>query len=140
MHDWLTQRCPWLSRTQVADLAVVVREVGQASHAPVRQALLDGKRHPVVLGTDGEVLDLGRETRLANPAQVKARWLRDRGCTFPGCSVPATWCEAHHVTWWSRGGTSDLLNLALLCGRHHTIVHDRDLIATITPTGVSWHL
>jgi predicted restriction endonuclease len=66
--------------------------------------------------------------------------MRDQCCTIPGCTVPATWCDAHHVVWWSRGGTSDLSNYALLCPRHHTWVHDNDLTATVTAFGVTWHL
>ncbi|MGB6005139.1 MAG: HNH endonuclease [Ornithinimicrobium sp.] len=54
--------------------------------------------------------------------------------------MPAPWCEAHHVIHWSRGGPSDIDNYALLCGRHHTLVHDRDLTATITTTSIRWHL
>ena len=30
-------------------------------------------------------------------------------------------------------------NAALLCPRHHTHVHERDLTATATSTGVTWH-
>ena len=94
---------------------------------------------PMVLGTAGELLDLGRTTRLATPAQRLALWHRDRGCTYPGCSIPPTWCEAHHVTHWCDGGATDLTNLALLCGRHHTVVHERGLTATATAFGVTWH-
>lgn len=106
----------------------------------VRRMACEADLVPVVLGADSEVLDLGREVRLATPAQHKSLWLRDGGCTFPGCSIPATWCDAHHVSWWQRGGRSDIANLALLCGRHHTLVHDRDVSATITGSGVTWHL
>lgn len=53
--------------------------------------------------------------------------------------MPPQWCDAHHLDWWSRGGHTDLAHLALLCGRHHTIVHDKDLTATIDHTGVTWH-
>lgn len=106
----------------------------------VRQLACTADLIPAVLGADSEVIDHGRATRLATPAQVKRLWLRDQGCTFPGCSIPATWCDAHHVSWWSRGGPTDLSNLALLCGRHHTIVHEKDLNASITPTGVTWHI
>ena len=31
-------------------------------------------------------------------------------------------------------------NLALLCPRHHTIVHQKGYTATVTATGVTWHL
>ena len=51
---------------------------------------------PVVLGREGEVLDLGRSARLFSPAQRKALAIRDRECTTDGCSIPAAWCEAHH--------------------------------------------
>ncbi|MCE0487555.1 HNH endonuclease signature motif containing protein, partial [Ornithinimicrobium sediminis] len=64
----------------------------------------------------------------------------DRGCTIPGCTVPATWCDAHHVVPWAQGGCSDLFNYALLCPRHHTWVHDRGRDATVTALGVTWHL
>jgi hypothetical protein len=94
---------------------------------------------PAVLGSDGELLDLGRRTRLFTPGQKRALALRDGGCTFPGCTIPPQWAEAHHVRHWSRGGASDLDNAALLCSRHHTVVHQRDLTATVTASGVTWH-
>lgn len=96
----------------------------------VRRMACDADIIPVVLGTESEVVDMGRESRLATPGQLKKLWLRDYECTYPGCSVPNTWCDAHHVDWWSRNGRTDIDNLALLCGRHHTIVHERDLVAT----------
>jgi hypothetical protein len=27
------------------------------------------------------------------------------------------------VTWWRNGGATDITNLALVCGRHHTAIH-----------------
>ncbi len=106
----------------------------------VRQMACAADIVPIVLGSDSELLDVGRESRLATPGHIKALWIRDKGCTFPGCSIPATWCDAHHLTWWSRNGRTDLSNLALLCGRHHTRVHELDLTASITPTTVTWHV
>lgn len=96
----------------------------------VRRMACEADIIPVVLGTESEVVDMGRESRLATPGQLKKLWLRDHECTYPGCSVPNTWCDAHHVVWWSKNGRTDIDNLALLCGRHHTIVHERDLTAT----------
>ena len=32
-----------------------------------------------------------------------------------------------------------MVNLALLCRRHHTYVHRHRLTATVTPHGVTWH-
>ena len=73
------------------------------------------------------MLDLGPDVRLATPKQLQALWIRDQGCTFPGCSRPPSWCDAHHVWHWCDGGPTDLSNLALLCPRHHTIVHQKGL-------------
>ncbi|MEO5610332.1 MAG: HNH endonuclease, partial [Ornithinibacter sp.] len=44
---------------------------------------------------------------------------------------PAAWARAHHVQHWADGGLSDLDNAALLCQRHHTLVHTRRLIAHV---------
>ncbi len=79
-----------------------------------------------VLAPGGALLDLGRAQRLASPAQNTALNARDGGCVVPGCTVPGDGCEAHHVIWWSRGGPTDLDNLALVCGRHHEEVHSGD--------------
>ncbi|MDO5738809.1 MAG: DUF222 domain-containing protein [Ornithinimicrobium sp.] len=106
----------------------------------IRRLACEADIIPMVLGGDGEILDQGVRRRLVTPGQRVNLARRDRCCTIPGCTVPATWCEAHHVIWWSRGGRSDLSNYALLCPRHHTWVHDRDLTATVTGRGVIWHL
>ena len=95
---------------------------------------------PAVLGTRSEQLDLGRTVRLATPKLFLALCLRDRGCTFPGCSRPPGWCDAHHGVHWCDGGPTDLSNMALLCPRHHTIVHQKGYTATITTSEVTWHL
>jgi hypothetical protein len=98
------------------------------SPAVVRRIACDAAIIPVVLSRDGEILDQGRTARLFTPGQVRALWRRDRHCTFPGCDIPAAWCDAHHLTHWADGGTTSLSNAALLCARHHTIVH-RDQLA-----------
>ncbi len=80
---------------------------------------------PVVLGRQGEVLDLGRSARLFSPAQRKAMAIRDKQCTADGCSIPAAWCEAHHHKQpWSHGGKTDLADGKLLCSFHHHRAHD----------------
>ncbi len=103
----------------------------------VRRLACDAAIIPTVLGSRGEILDQGRSTRLATPGQLAALWLRDAGCTFPGCTTPAHWCDAHHLTHWADGGTSDLTNLALLCGRHHSVVHREHLSGTVNGVGTS---
>jgi hypothetical protein len=44
---------------------------------------------------------------------------RDRGCSFPGCTVPPLWTQAHHVTDYSHTGRTSIDDGALLCGHHH---------------------
>ncbi|MBK8469661.1 MAG: DUF222 domain-containing protein [Actinomycetales bacterium] len=63
-----------------------------------RKLACDAQVIPAVLGRTGEILDLGRASRLASAAQLTTLWFRDRGCTFPGCDVPAHWCDAHHAS------------------------------------------
>jgi hypothetical protein len=97
----------------------------------VRKLACDASIIPVVLGSDGEVLDQGRAVRFFTPAQLRRLWLRDAGCTFPGCSMPPHWADAHHLVHWADGGPSDLGNAALLCQHHHTTVHSRRLVGQV---------
>jgi hypothetical protein len=122
---------------RVGAATVVGSTQGGSLIAPetVRRLACDAAVIPTVLGGRGEVLDQGRSTRLATPGQLAALWLRDAGCSFPGCTTPAHWCDAHHLIHWADGGTSDLSNLALLCGRHHSVVHRDQLIGHLTHAG-----
>lgn len=106
----------------------------------IRRIACDAQIIPVVLGTDSEVLDMGRTRRLFTPGILHAMWLRDKGCTIPGCTAPPFWADAHHIIHWVDGGQTSLLNGALLCGRHHTIAHQRGWTATATTGEVTWHL
>ena len=106
----------------------------------IRRIACDALIIPVVLGTDSEVLDVGRARRLFTPGILRAMWLRDRGCTIPDCTAPPFWADAHHLIHWVEGGDTSLLNGALLCGRHHTIAHQRGWTATATASEVTWHL
>ena len=123
----------------VAEDAGVCLSGDVLSPATVRRWACDAAIIPVILGSDSQPLDVGRQERLVTRAMRTALWLRDQGCSFPGCTVPAQWTDAHHVQHWVHGGDTALTNLALLCRRHHTHVHDQNLTATITTTGVTWH-
>jgi hypothetical protein len=72
----------------------------------------------------GVPLKLGRTKRLFSAAQRLAMAVRDKGCVFPGCDRPPSWCEAHHIGGWTRGGPTDLTNGCLLCGFHHRLIHN----------------
>jgi hypothetical protein len=79
---------------------------------------------PILGGALSQPLDVGRMTRVVQPAQRHALVVRDGGCVFPGCDRPPGWCEAHHLIHWLHGGPTDLDNLALLCRAHHRTVHE----------------
>ncbi len=74
---------------------------------------------------------MGRTIRTANRHQRRALALRDGGCIYPGCGAPVRWCDAHHFTHWQHGGTTDTANMALLCRRHHGVIHRTGWTATI---------
>lgn len=69
------------------------------------------------------VLRQERTKRLFTPAQRRAILTRDRGCQAPGCTVPAAYCDIHHIVAWLSGGHTDETNAITLCSRHHTAVH-----------------
>ena len=60
-----------------------------------------------------DILDWGKAKRLFTPAQTARLWLRDGGCTYPGCDAPAHRCDAHHLIHWADGGPRDLGNAAM---------------------------
>jgi hypothetical protein len=93
------------------------------SAARARWLACDGGITRVVIGPEGQLLDMGRDKRLFPPHIRRALDLRDRGCVFAGCDAPTWWCDAHHVLHWIDGGETSLENGALLCERHHTKVH-----------------
>ena len=93
------------------------------SVAAVRRLACDAEVIPVCLGTDGEVLDVGRTARLVTPALWRALVARDRHCAFPGCTRPPMMGHAHHIVHWADGGKTSLDNLVLVCGEHHRVLH-----------------
>ena len=94
------------------------------SATTARMLAADANLIPVVLGAEGEVLDLGRTRRLFTPAQRQALAEMYGGCAFPTCGHPPSYTEAHHLRWWSNGGTTDLANGIPLCSFHHHHIHD----------------
>ena len=90
----------------------------------VRQLVCSGGVQRVVLSGDGRIVRLGVEQRCFDGRQRRAITVRDGGCVIPGCRVPASWCESHHVDEHSEGGPTHTDNGVLLCWFHHrTIDH-----------------
>lgn len=87
------------------------------------QDLCDAEVTRIMMGEGQNIVGVGRSQRLFTTAQRKILLARDLGCTFPDCTAPPQWCEAHHVIPWQLGGLTDLNNAALLCKHHHTLIH-----------------
>ena len=88
---------------------------------------VDLARHVACAGTiqrvtsrdDGRIIRIDTRDRVFNRYQRRAITLRDGGCIIPGCTVPASWCEIHHVTEHAAGGPTHTDNGVLLCWYHH---------------------
>ena len=78
---------------------------------------------PLVLGSESEVLDMGRKVRSFTTSQRTALRVRHQTCSVDACTVPGAFCHAHHKNPWARGGRTDLKDGTLLCPRHHRAAH-----------------
>jgi hypothetical protein len=85
----------------------------------VRHMMCTGGTQAVVFDDAGRIMQLGSPERCFTPHQRRAITVRDGGCLIPGCSVPAAWCEIHHVIPDSEGGPTHPDNGVLLCWFHH---------------------
>lgn len=78
-----------------------------------------GAVHRATLDINGSIRGLTVQARVFTHWQRKAIAARDGGCVIPGCTVPASWCEVHHVVEHARGGPTGTDNGVLLCWHHH---------------------
>ncbi len=70
-------------------------------------------------------LDVGTSTDTIPAHLRRAVILRDQHCAAPGCTAPPSSCQVHHIRPRSKGGTTSLANMVLLCGFHHLILIHR---------------
>ncbi|MDR2322220.1 MAG: HNH endonuclease, partial [Microbacterium sp.] len=73
----------------------------------------------VLYDENGQIVSLGTSARIFNALQRRAILHRDRECVIPGCHVPATWCEIHHVREHADGCPTHTGNGVALCWHHH---------------------
>lgn len=87
--------------------------------ALAQRVACSGAIQRVAFDRAGRIVELGTQERLFNAAQRRAIAARDGGCVIPGCSLPAGWCEIHHVRDWADGGPTHTDNGVALCWWHH---------------------
>ena len=88
-----------------------------------RRLSCDGYVQRVTEDAKGVPIRLGRRTRTVPTHLFRLLKHRDRHCRAPGCTSTRG-LQAHHRKHWVNGGTTDLDNLILLCGRHHRLLHE----------------
>ena len=87
----------------------------------LRRLACEAQIVPMIFGSDGQPLYMGRAQRAVTKAQKLALYRRDRGCV--GCGIRPQACDAHHIQPWDHNGLTDMSNLVLLCPKCHTKVH-----------------
>lgn len=107
--------------------------------AEARVLACDADILPAVMGSNSQILDLGRSTRLFAGDLRQAITLRDGGCVFPGCPREPRDCDAHHLQPWQQGGSTSLDNAVLVCPTHHRLV-EPDPHADRATDHERWHM
>ena len=110
-------------------------EDGPALSTPTLRRLGCDSTVKTLIERDGVPIAVGREKPTVPPALKLKVQCRDGICVYPGCSRPASRCEAHHLDHWADGGPTALWNLAALCKGHHTRHHDGEFDIHRTPEG-----
>jgi hypothetical protein len=93
--------------------------VGPIGQRLLMQLLDDCEIARIVFGPDGQLLDIGRATRVWPVGMRRAIVERDRGCRFPTCDRRPEWCDVDHILPWEVDGPTAVWNGLLLCRHHH---------------------
>lgn len=86
--------------------------IALASHAHHYLRIYDGAKQIALFHTK----------RLATPGQRLVLYDTERGCTHPGCTVPAQLTEVHHNHDYAQHPRTDIDDLTLRCGPHHRLL------------------
>ena len=117
---------------------VVLRHAADLLSGPAGLAafLRTGLPDTAAAGAISLPLDVGQATKTIPDHLRRAVIARDRCCRFPGCRQRPAACQAHHLQPRSKGGTTSLNNLILLCAFHHlTAIHRWGWHLTLHPDG-----
>ncbi len=115
---------------------------GGGTVLPMRDLIrMAGRAHHYLAVFDGHEnrpLYLGRARRIASADQRLVLYAKDRGCTAPGCDIPAYWTEVHHTDDWARGGLTNIDKLTLVCKPHHKLAEKGWRTVNIASKGTQW--
>ncbi|WP_327044368.1 HNH endonuclease signature motif containing protein [Microbacterium sp. Root553] len=94
---------------------------GSGAHVPVSVAAHVGCSGTIqrVMFDEGRIIAITTTDRVFTVHQRRAIIARDKECLIPGCHVPASWCEIHHVIEHAKGGPTHTDNGVPLCWWHH---------------------
>jgi len=135
---------PWQSLTGVGDESAFVAGYGPIPAEAARR--LAGEAATWIRLFQDPDTGCLRTVDTYTPTKAQRRFLiaRDEHCRFPGCRQPAVRCEDDHTIPHSRGGPTDVRNLANLCRAHHVLKHNSawrfrhgpgGVLEVISPTG-----
>jgi hypothetical protein len=79
----------------------------------------DTRLIPARLTATREITAYGDTHRIFTERQRLAMTARDHGCSFPGCDIGPSWCQAHHITDFAISKRTSVDDGTLLCGYHH---------------------
>jgi hypothetical protein len=84
------------------------------SRADVERVVFDGP---------DRIIELGERTRFFTGGLRRVIEIRDRHCTFPGCTQPADECDIDHIIPYTDGGLTVQQNGRLRCPIHNRHAH-----------------
>lgn len=113
---------PGPSERPLSSTRAPARMIGGAEITPerARQIALSAGIHPLIVGTTGLPLSLGRRKRCVSGPQRKALLALYETCSIDGCDIPAYLCEIHHLGGgWKLGIPTDIDRLVPACRFHN---------------------
>jgi hypothetical protein len=115
------------------EAGAVIETGPRVGPSTIEAILCDGVIEVTGRTQNGTPLGIGRRSRAIPPRLRRFVLHRDGGvCTIEGC-VSRYRLQAHHITPWSQGGSTNADNLTTLCWfHHHIVIHGRGF--TIDPS------
>jgi hypothetical protein len=105
----------------------------------LERLMCDCETTRIVMDARGLPMDVGQTQRTYTKELRRAVTTRDRRCQWPGCSIRASWCEVHHLWWFSKGGPTSVQHGLTVCSFHHHRIHREHVDVTVLGDGFDFH-